>query len=205
MLVLDNGQRLEDYSWSDEDGPSIDARLAERVELIRGPASVVYGSDAIGGVINLIPAELPDGRGGPGFVRGAAEVYGAANNDEVGTVLRAGGAEGKLGWRATGIGRRADNFHTPPGNDSTPTGELYNTGFHAINGELEAGLRGDGGTVAVRYTRYGGDFGLLDGPPVPSDNANGPLRRPRVRLRVRGPRAVARAARPGHRRKYRKA
>jgi len=177
VLVLDNGQRLEDYSWSDEDGPSEDARLAERVELIRGPASVLYGSDAIGGVINVIPQEVPDGRGRAPFMRGAAELYGATNNTEVGTVLRAEGASGRFGWSVTGIGRRADNFHTPPGNDSTPTGDIYNTAYHAINGEAEAGLHGDRGSVAVRYTRYGGAFGLLDGPPVPADNTNGPLRR----------------------------
>ena len=177
VLVLDNGQRLEDYSWSDEDGPSVDARLAERVELIRGPASVLYGSDAIGGVINVIPKEVPDGRGRPAFMRGAAELYGATNNNEVGTVLRAEGASGRFGWSVTGIGRRADNFHTPPGNDSTPTGDIYNTAFHAINGEAVAGLHSDRGSVTLRYTRYGGSFGLLDGPPVPADNTDGPLRR----------------------------
>ena len=177
VLVLDNGQRLEDYSWSDEDGPSVDARLAERVELIRGPASVLYGSDAIGGVINVIPNDVPDGRGRPAFMRGAAELYGATNNNEVGTVLRAEGASGRFGWSVTGIGRRADNFHTPPGNDSTPTGDIYNTAFHAINGEAVAGLHGDRGSVTLRYTRYGGSFGLLDGPPVPADNTDGPLRR----------------------------
>ncbi len=177
VLVLDNGQRLEDYSWSDEDGPSEDARLAERVELIRGPASVLYGSDAIGGVINVIPREVPDGRGRAPFMRGAAELYGATNNTEVGTVLRAEGASGRFGWSVTGIGRRAENFHTPPGNDSTPTGDIYNTAYHAINGEAEAGLHGDRGSVTVRYTWYGGAFGLLDGPPVPADNTNGPLRR----------------------------
>ena len=169
VLVLDNGQRLEDYSWSDEDGPSVDARLAERVELIRGPAS--------GGVINVIPNDVPDGRGRPAFMRGAAELYGATNNNEVGTVLRAEGASGRFGWSVTGIGRRADNFHTPPGNDSTPTGDIYNTAFHAINGEAVAGLHGDRGSVTLRYTRYGGSFGLLDGPPVPADNTDGPLRR----------------------------
>src|SRR6266702_798395 len=177
VLVLDNGQRLEDYSWSDEDGPSVDARLAERVELIRGPASVLYGSDAIGGVINVIPNEVPDGRGRPAFTRGAAELYGATNNNEVGTVLRAEGASARFGWSETGIGRRADNFHTPPGNASTPTGDIYNTAFHAINGEAVAGLHGDRGSVTLRYTRYGGAFGLLDGPPVPADNTDGPLRR----------------------------
>src|SRR6266568_2400501 len=49
VLVLEDGSRLEDYSWSDEDGPSVDARLAQRVEVIRGPASVLYGSDALRG------------------------------------------------------------------------------------------------------------------------------------------------------------
>src|SRR5207249_3451558 len=51
VLVLENGNRLEDYSWSDEDGPSVETAFVRRVELIRGPASVLYGSDALGGVI----------------------------------------------------------------------------------------------------------------------------------------------------------
>ncbi|HYK82786.1 MAG TPA: TonB-dependent receptor [Gemmatimonadales bacterium] len=177
VLTLDDGLRLEDYSWSDEDGPSVDTRLAARVEVIRGPASVLYGSDALGGVINVIPLEVPDGRGRSGFVRGAAELYGATNNAELGAVLRSEGASGAVGWRVTGIGRRANDFHTPPGNDSTPTGDLYNTGFHALNGEAVVGLRTDRGSVMLRYARYGGNFGLLDGPPVPSDNVSGPLRR----------------------------
>src|SRR5437879_10387602 len=110
-------------------------------------------------------------------MRGAAELDGATNNNEVGTVLRGGWASGRFGWSGSGIGRRADNFHTPPGNDSTPTGDIYNTAFHAINGEAVAGLHSDRGSVTLRYTRYGGSFGLLDGPPVPADNSAGALRR----------------------------
>ncbi len=176
-LVLDNGLRLEDYSWSDEDGPSIDARMAERVEVIRGPASVLYGSDALGGVINVVADEVPDARGLRSFVRGAAEVYGGANNKEIGGLLRAEGGSGAFGWRFTGIGRRADNIQTPTGNEQTPTGDIFDTGFHAINGELALGVHGEKASGSIRYERYGGDFAILDGPPVEEDNVSGPLRR----------------------------
>jgi outer membrane receptor protein involved in Fe transport len=115
VLVLDDGHRLEDYSWSDEDGPSIDARLAQRVEVIRGPASVLYGSDAIGGVVNAVPAALPDASGG-NFVRSTAELTGATNNREGGLLLGAEGAHSRIGWRATAIARFAEDMETPDGN-----------------------------------------------------------------------------------------
>src|SRR5205807_1443529 len=143
VLVLGNGSRLEDYSWSDEDGPSVDARLAERVEVIRGPASVLYGSDALGGVVNVIPAELPDANGGPAFARSGLEVSGATNNAELGGALRVEGASGRLGWRATAIGRHAADLHTPGG-------ELDNTGFGALSGEAAVGLWGSRGGAGVR-------------------------------------------------------
>jgi iron complex outermembrane receptor protein len=177
VLVLDDGLRLEDYSWSDEDGPSVDSRMAERIEVIRGPASVLYGSDAIGGVINIVPEDVPDARGDKPFVSGAAEAYGATNNGEVGGVLRAEGGSGAFGFRATAIGRHAGNYHTPRGNTETPTGDIYDTGYGSLNGELAVGYHGDRNSATLRYERYGGDFGLLDGPPVPEDNQSGPLRR----------------------------
>lgn len=177
VLTLDDGLRLEDYSWSDEDGPSVDPLLAERVEVIRGPASVLYGSDAIGGVVNVVPDELPDARGRPGFVRGEVELSGGTNNGEIGGPLRLEGGSGRVGWRGIFIGRRAGNYHTPPGNALTPSGELFNTGYRAFNGELALGLRGDRSNGTIRYERYGGDFGLLDGPPVPEDDSLGPLRK----------------------------
>src|SRR5216110_2738836 len=128
VLVLEDGSRLEDYSWSDEDGPSVDARLAQRVEVIRGPASVLYGSDALGGVVNVIPEELPDANGGPRALRSGFEISGASNNAELEGAARLEGASGGWGWRLFGIGRFASSLHTP-------AGELDNTGFNALSGE----------------------------------------------------------------------
>ncbi|MGD8278985.1 MAG: TonB-dependent receptor [Gemmatimonadota bacterium] len=161
VLVLENGHRLEDYSWSDEDGPSIDSRLQQRIEVIRGPASVLYGSDAIGGVINAVPAPLPDATVGGSYRRGQAEVLFGSNNMELGSALRYEGASGRIGWRGFAIGRFAEDLHTP-------AGKLDNTGFGALDGEFEIGLHSRRGTSVLRYSRYGGEFKLLEaGGPVP--------------------------------------
>jgi iron complex outermembrane recepter protein len=171
VLVLADGSRLEDYSWSDEDGPSVDSRLAQRVEVIRGPVSVLYGSDALGGVVNVIPAELPDANGGPRLIRTGFEVSGATNNAEVAASARIEGASGPWGWRVFGIGRVAGSLHTP-------AGELDNTGFGAVNGEAVVGRRGARGSASLRYTRYAGEFKLLEANQPPSGAAaGGPERR----------------------------
>jgi outer membrane receptor protein involved in Fe transport len=174
VLVLENGHRLEDYSWSDEDGPSVESRLEQRIEVIRGPASVLYGSDAIGGVINALPAALPDATSGHGFGRGEVEAYAASNNREVGTALRYEGASGRLGWRAFLVGRFGEDLHTP-------AGKLENTGFGAANGEILLGMHSGAGTSTLRYSRYGGEFKLLEanGPPPGTEPAEeeGPERK----------------------------
>jgi len=155
VLTLDDGMRLEDYSWSEEDGPSVDARLADRVEVVRGPASVLYGSDALGGVVNAIPrsvfSDSPEGESRHfGY-----EAYGSSNNTEFGGALLAEKRGAKSGWRAFLIGRKAEDF-------KTPDGKLENTGFGAGNGELMWGTRSDRSSLTARYARYGGEFKLLE-------------------------------------------
>lgn len=54
ILVLNNGVRFENYQYSDHHPLGIDEFGIENVEIIKGPASLLYGSDAIGGVINFI-------------------------------------------------------------------------------------------------------------------------------------------------------
>src|SRR3989441_9411675 len=170
VLVLENGSRLEDYSWSDEDGPSVETAFVRRVELIRGPASVLYGSDAVGGVINVIPAALPDAAGGPGFLRTGFTLSAASNNIELAPGAQVEGARGNMGWRVAAIGRHASNLHTP-------AGELDNTGFGAFNGEAAAGWRWpSGSSLSARVVHYGGEFKLLEANAPPGETG-GPERK----------------------------
>ncbi|HMA41178.1 MAG TPA: TonB-dependent receptor [Gemmatimonadales bacterium] len=176
VLVLGDGNRLEDYSWSDEDGPSVETRLADRVEVIRGPASVLYGSDALGGVVNVIPEDVPDAqRHTP--VRGGVDAYFATNNHELGSALHASGATGGVGFLAGLVGRHSEALHTP-------VAELENTGFTALSGEAAAGTQGEWGKATARFTHYGGEFHLLEAdtgslppPPPVGGKEEGPVRK----------------------------
>jgi len=170
VLVLENGSRLEDYSWSDEDGPSVETAFVRRVEVIRGPASVLYGSDALGGVVNVISAALPDAAGGPGFLRTGFTLSAASNNIELAPGAQVEGARGNMGWRVAAIGRHAGNLHTP-------AGELDNTGFGAFNGEAAAGWRwSSGSSLSARVVHYGGEFKLLEANAPPGETG-GPERK----------------------------
>ena len=173
VLVLHDGSRLEDYSWSEEDGPSIDARLAERVEVIRGPASVLYGSDALSGVVNVIPEETPFSADGSGFTHAMLEAYGASNNIELGSAANLEGATGNFGWRLFGTGRFASSYHTP-------VGEVDNTGFLSANVDAAGTYRANNHALTMRVSHYGGEFKLLEvnGPaPVPGAADEGPERK----------------------------
>lgn len=170
VLVLTDGSRLEDYSWSDEDGPSLDARIAQRIEVIRGPASVLYGSEALAGVVNVVPAELsysPDSAARLGL---AAEAYGASNNGELGTALAVDGARDDHAWRVMGTGRFSGNY-------TTPDGAQPNSSFWAVNGEGAYGIRHRRGNTTFRAAHYGGEFHLLESSgPEAGDPEGGPVR-----------------------------
>lgn len=60
VLILENGLRMGDLSnTSDDHAISADGSIPEKIEVLRGPASLLYGSNAIGGVVNIITEEIP--------------------------------------------------------------------------------------------------------------------------------------------------
>src|SRR5664280_776034 len=76
VLTLFDGVRQEGQQWGDEHGVEVDENAVDRIEIIKGPASLTYGSDALAGVVNLLPASpVPSGT-----VKGLAETYYETNN-----------------------------------------------------------------------------------------------------------------------------
>ena len=63
ILTLYDGVRQEGQQWGDEHGIEVDQYGVDHAEVIKGPASLTYGSDALAGVVNLIPTPpAPEGK-----------------------------------------------------------------------------------------------------------------------------------------------
>ncbi|WP_114939655.1 TonB-dependent receptor [Mucilaginibacter endophyticus] len=104
VITLQDGIRQEGQQWGDEHGIEVDQNSIDRVEVIKGPASLTYGSDAIGGVVNLIsPAPVPEGKilgsvqglygTNQGLYNGSFRLQGNQNGLIWGTVISAKGSK----------------------------------------------------------------------------------------------------------------
>jgi len=100
VITLMDGIRQEGQQWGDEHGIEVDQNSIDRVEVIKGPASLTYGSDAIGGVVNLIsPQAVPEGKilgsvqgiygSNNGLLNGSFRLYGNNNGWTWGTIISA--------------------------------------------------------------------------------------------------------------------
>jgi len=159
VLVLDDGQRLETQQWGDEHAPNVETSTAERIEVIRGPASVLYGSDALGGVINVVQKDLPDAIGVPGFVHGEVTgAYGSGNRFGDGA-LSLDGATGGVGFRGSVSGRSS-------GDVRTPDYVLWNSGNRAVAGNAGVGTRGSWGSVSGSFSQRNEKISLTDEDPA---------------------------------------
>ena len=157
VVTLDDGQRTETQAWGHDHSPNVETAAAERVEVIKGPASVLYGSDALGGVVNVVAPSVPDAIGAPAFVRGrAVSTYSQS--------IRGGEATVQLEGATGGFGARGAATVRGSGDMRTPTGVLHNTNNRATALDGTAGHRGAWGSVSTRYTSRDERIEIFDDP-----------------------------------------
>lgn len=153
VLILNQGVRQEDQQWGGEHAPSLDPLSADHLTVVKGAASVQYGSDAIGGVIITAPVELPRSGGASGEFR----MLGATNASGGGaSALVQGGVKGLrgLGWRVQGSGRYF-------GDARAARYVLSNTGLREWAGSASIGYRDLRWSAAAYYSRFMRDIGIL--------------------------------------------
>ncbi len=150
ILVLNNGIRLENYQFSRNHPFIIDEFGVERIEVIKGPASLLYGSDAVGGVINVIK-ELP----APNNSMNAdfsSRYYSNTNGSNTTLGVRQSGKT--FQWGLRGI-IRAHHDYKDGNNNTVPNSRYTNKAFKTF-----AGLNLKKGSTKLYYDYSKDDIGM---------------------------------------------
>ncbi|GAB3995937.1 TonB-dependent receptor [Spirosoma daeguense] len=161
IIVLNNGVRQEDQQWGTEHAPQVDQFLASRLTVIKGAASIRFGSDAIGGVILIEPKAMPAQSG----VRGELNVVGATNG-RMG--VTSGLLEGAFGPKLAGLSWRIQGTLKRSGYVQTPNYFLENTSYHENNFSGDVHYEHENLGIELFYSRVDTKVGLFTGAQVGS-------------------------------------
>jgi iron complex outermembrane receptor protein len=154
VLTLYDGIRQEGQQWGDEHGIEVDAYDIARAEVIKGPASLTFGSDAVAGVVSLFPW-MPKEKDGK--IHGRALMEYQANNGLTGNGIRLGYNDTHWLWTARSSYRLAKNY------TDAIDGRVYNTGFREFNAAATIGHSTHNGLTTLNATLYDNLQGIPDG------------------------------------------
>lgn len=159
IVTLDDGIKQQGQQWGDEHGIEIDQFKSDRIEILRGAASLMYGSDALGGVINILePSTAPEGQ-----IKGEFITNYATNNGLTANSLMLNGNENGFVWRARGTYKNAYSF-------KTPTGYFPNSGFNETDLSGMVGLNKSWGYTHLNVSNFRNNIGFYE--PALDDNGN---------------------------------
>lgn len=168
VRILDAGIEAIDVSATSPDhAVPIEPLLVERVEILRGPSTLLYGSSAIGGVVNVVERKLPRERVAPGTVSGALEASYATVND--GERLLGYSTVGGDDWaiNISGVTRESEDYEIPgmaelapePGEETS--GRLENSfvesDSYSIGGSW---FFNKGSYFGIAYSRFDSLYGV---------------------------------------------
>ncbi|MCF6404075.1 TonB-dependent receptor [Chitinophaga filiformis] len=165
VVVVGDGVRQEGQQWGDEHGIEIDDYNVSKVEVLKGPASLVYGSDALAGVVNIVPP----GSVAPGLVKGNVAANYLTNNGQISYHADiTGTTKGGLSWSAFGTQKFAHDYK------NKYDGYVFNSKFKNTNYGGSLGLNKQWGSSILRFTSFNQELGLVEG----DRNENGQFIKP---------------------------
>ncbi len=175
VRVLNNGIGSNDVSAiSPDHATSVEPLLAERIEVLRGPATLLYGSGAMGGVVNVIdnriPGQIPDK-----LLGAALEQRFDSTSDETSSTMKLEGGQGAIAYHLDGFYRHRNNLNigysgidvarvaiTDPSLEvmDNPSGYLNNTGAEAIGGSVGLSWVTEPGFAGVSINNLDNNYGI---------------------------------------------
>ena len=153
VVVMSEGVRQEGQQWGDEHGVEVDGASVGSVEILKGPASLMYGSDAMAGVVILHsqPA-LADGE-----MKGSLSTEYQTNNGLLGYSLNMGGNSKGFIWDARWSGKMAHAYK------NKYDGYVPGSQFKEMAGRLMLGLQKQWGHTRLTGTVYHQTPGIIEG------------------------------------------
>ena len=147
VVVVENNIKHEAQQWGSDHGLEIDQYAVDNIEVIKGPSSLMYGSDAIGGVIDMKNRKLPENNSFGGLV----DLTGKSNNDLVGTSVSLYGRKGKFFANARATYMDYGDYKVPTNrvdiysySAALHKNHLRNTAGHEKNLHFNLGMVKDG-------------------------------------------------------------
>ncbi len=173
VRVLQSGiGALDASNISPDHAVAIEPLFAERIEVLRGPATLLYGSSAIGGVVNVVDNRIPERPPTTPF-SGALEVRGFGAADEATGVAALSAGSRDFAVQVNALKQHAGDVRIPgvartdadaPPNQ--PRGILPNSDVDTRSGSLGATWFGRAGHVGLAVSRYETNYGVPVGEPI---------------------------------------
>ena len=153
VIVVNDGIRQEGQQWGDEHGIEVDELNAARVEVLKGPASLMYGSDALAGVVNIISFQTAP----QGVVNGNVMGGYQTNNRQRNLHGDISGNINGFVWGASGSFKAAADYK------NKYDGYVFNSKFNEKNFGGYIGLNKHWGYSHLYVTSFNQALGLVEG------------------------------------------
>lgn len=153
ILVVSDNVRQEGQQWGDEHGIEIDDYNVSKVEVLKGPASLAYGSDALAGVINIV---TDDPYSEPG-TRGNLNLNYQTNNGLIAGNLNLSGNKNGISWKVYGTGKMAHDYQ------NRYDGYVFNSRFRNTDFGGMLGINKQWGYSKLSFSSYNQTLGIAEG------------------------------------------
>lgn len=157
VQVLQNGiSSLDVSSVSPDHASSTEGVFADQIEVLRGPASLLYGSGSIGGIVNVIDNRIPM-RKSASSSNTFEQRYNSSSGQWSSALQHDGGLD-KLAWHVDGFYRTSGDYAVPK--SSNGTGFVANTDAESWSGTLGSSWIDDWGMVGFSINHLDNNYGV---------------------------------------------